>query len=52
MTEKICYCFNLTASDIVSDVQLNSGHSTIVDRILKAKQAGECRCVETHPEAR
>ena len=52
MDQKICYCFDLTVADIVADLRLHDGHSTIVDRILQARQAGECHCTETHPEAR
>lgn len=52
MAEKICYCFDLTDADIVADMQQNDGRSTIIERITKAKQASECRCVELHPEKR
>ncbi len=52
MDEKVCYCFDLTKADIVADLRLHDGHSTIVDGIRQAKRAGECRCAELHPEGR
>jgi hypothetical protein len=52
MPEKICYCYDLTDADIIADLRLHEGLSTILDKISKAKQAGECRCAEAHPEAR
>ena len=50
--KKICYCFDLTEADIVADLRIHAGYSTVVDRILKAQKAGEYRCAESHPEAR
>ena len=52
MSEKICYCYDLTDADIIADMRLHDGHSTILDQITKSKQVGECRCVETHPAKR
>ncbi len=36
MDEKVCYCFDSTKADIVADLQLHEGHSTIVDKIRLA----------------
>jgi hypothetical protein len=52
MEKKICYCFHFTKGDILADLQLHGGRSTIVEQIVKARQSGECRCSETHPEGR
>lgn len=52
MDKKICYCFNFTRRDIIADLRLYHGRSTIVEQIVKARQSGECRCSETHPEGR
>ena len=48
----ICYCFGFTQADIVADLKLHDGRSTIVEKITQAKQADECRCAELHPERR
>jgi len=52
MSEKICYCFDYTETDIIADARNNQGHSLILEQILTAKKQGSCRCAETHPEGR
>ena len=37
--DKICYCFNYTAEDILNDFQEN-GKSTIMARIMNEKKMG------------
>ena len=51
MDEQICFCFGYRASDIRQDV-LAHGRSTILDRILREKKAGGCRCAEKNPKRR
>jgi len=49
--EKICYCFNYTATDIAQDARTHR-HSTILERILAEKKAGACQCATTNPKGR
>ena len=44
----ICYCFGYTQQNILQDVQDN-GESTILARIVAAKQAGNCQCAAKNP---
>ncbi len=46
--ETLCYCFGLTRQDVVDDLRQN-GTSTLLQKITRAKLAGECRCMDTHP---
>ena len=48
----VCYCFNYTTEDIIMDVVTNQGHSSILERIMKEKKAGNCRCSEKNPKGR
>ena len=48
----ICYCFGYRHSDIVRDVKNNDGRSAILEKIIVAKQRGECQCHNHHPERR
>jgi len=53
MEEKlICYCFGYSEEDIIRDVIENSGASSILERILREKKSGTCRCSTTHPLGR
>ena len=52
MTKMICYCYQYTEKDIITDVVKNQRHSTILESVIAAKQAGDCQCSEKHPEAR
>lgn len=52
MNDLICYCFGYSARDIQEDVNAHDGRSTILEEIVAAKRAGECRCSTTHPEGR
>ena len=47
----ICYCFGYTQQDIIQDVHKN-GKSTILERIMAAKQAGGCQCAVKNPTGR
>jgi len=48
----VCYCFKYTTNDIIMDVVTNQGHSSILERIMKEKKAGNCRCSEKNPKGR
>ncbi len=48
----ICYCFGYTKEDIVNDMRAHLGRSTILERIMAEKKAGNCRCKETNPKGR
>jgi len=52
MNRKICYCFNFTEADIRDDVLGNNGRSSMLERIIAAKQRGACQCAIKHPEGR
>ncbi len=45
----ICYCFGYSEEDIIRDVRENNGTSFILEKILKEKKNGTCRCSTTHP---
>ena len=47
----VCYCYGYTAEDIERDLREN-GRSTILERIVAEKRAGNCRCHVMHPEGR
>lgn len=49
--ETLCYCFGVTRRDIADDLRRH-GTSTLLQKITRAKLAGECRCLESHPEKR
>ena len=46
--EMICYCFHYTVGDIRCDIA-EHGESTILQKILDAKQTGGCDCATNHP---
>jgi hypothetical protein len=48
----LCYCFGYSEEDIIRDVVENEGTSSIMERILKEKKKGACRCGTTHPLGR
>jgi len=52
MKELICYCFGYTREDILEDMSMHLGRSTILERIMAEKKAGRCRCKETNPKGR
>ncbi|NIV28527.1 MAG: hypothetical protein GWN58_03120 [Anaerolineae bacterium] len=52
MPDLVCYCFEYSAEHIREDVRANNGRSTILERIVATKRAGECQCAATHPEGR
>ena len=49
--ELLCYCFTHSRKDIEADFKKN-GRSTILEAIMAASRAGECRCQETNPKGR
>lgn len=49
--ELICYCFGYTVADIKVDA-IRNGRSTILERIIREKHDGACRCAETNPTGR
>jgi hypothetical protein len=49
--ELICYCFGCTVADIKVDA-IRNGRSTILERIIREKHDGACRCAETNPTGR
>lgn len=52
MTEKICYCFNISAEEIRSEVRQNNGRSLLLEKIIAEKVQGTCNCITEHPEGR
>ncbi|HKJ05131.1 MAG TPA: hypothetical protein VJ974_05985 [Geopsychrobacteraceae bacterium] len=52
MDKLICYCFNYRNSDIIKDLIVNEGCSLILQRIVDAKNRGDCQCEIYHPEKR
>ncbi len=51
MPDLVCYCFEYTADDIRRDYETN-GHSTILRKIKKEKQFGNCQCATKNPKGR
>ena len=51
MPDLVCYCFEYTADDIRRDYETN-GHSTILEKIKKEKQFGNCKCATKNPKGR
>ena len=51
MSDLICYCFGYNSEDIEQDF-LSNGKSTIFERIMAEKQAGECQCADKNPKGR
>jgi hypothetical protein len=51
MGRLICYCFGYTVSDIERDFLVN-GKSTIMEKIMSEKKAGECQCATKNPKGR
>ncbi len=47
----VCYCFEYTKKDIEKDY-LNNGRSTIFERIIFEKKAGQCDCTQKNPKGR
>jgi len=45
----VCYCFGITADEIIKDVREN-GRSMILEKIVASKRRGECRCAELNPK--
>ena len=52
MEHMICFCYRYTEVDIVADIMSNPGRSSILEKIIAAKKAGDCLCSEKHPESR
>jgi hypothetical protein len=48
----ICYCYGYTAADIVKDIRVNNGHSSIAARITENRKNGTCQCDIKHPAKR
>ena len=51
-TDLICYCFSYTKKDIEEDYVRHKGHSTIMDKIIAEKKAGQCDCGRKNPQGR
>jgi hypothetical protein len=47
----ICYCFNYTREDIEQDFRKN-GRSLILEKIIREKRFGNCRCAVMNPKGR
>ena len=45
----VCYCFEYTKKDIEKDY-LDNGRSTIFERIIFEKKAGQCDCTQKNPK--
>lgn len=52
MSQLVCYCFEYTAEDIISDCKVNNGESSILTRIIEARKSGTCKCDDKHPGKR
>ncbi len=52
MKQLICYCYEYSEYDIVSDFQANNGKSLILERIAEARRNNTCQCDNKHPEKR
>ena len=50
-SQLICHCFGYTEDDIIKDAK-EYGRSLIMEKILAAKQAGDCNCTTTNPKGR
>jgi hypothetical protein len=48
----ICYCNGYTEADIIEDIRINSGYSSILVKITEARENGTCQCDIKHPEKR
>lgn len=51
MTDVICYCFHFTVDDIQQDYTAK-GYSTILEKIKREKQSGNCQCAVQNPKGR
>jgi hypothetical protein len=49
-TDTVCYCFGYTKRDIEHDGLDHDGRSTILERIIKGKHAGGCKCAQANPK--
>ncbi|MCD4762572.1 MAG: hypothetical protein K8R28_00955 [Desulfobacterales bacterium] len=47
----VCYCFEYTKKDI-EKYYLDNGRSTIFERIIFEKKAGQCNCTQKNPKGR
>ena len=47
----ICYCFEHTADDIEEDIKVH-GKSSIMEKIMTEKKAGNCQCKTKNPKGR
>ena len=52
MSQFVCYCFEYTEADIIRDVRINKGKSSILERIKEEKRKGTCQYEIKHPEKR
>lgn len=47
----ICYCFHYTRADIEKDIAENRS-STMMEKIIREKQSGNCRCALLNPKGK
>lgn len=47
----VCYCFGFTRKDIQDEI-VNTGHSTVADRITAEVKAGNCACEVKNPSGK
>ena len=50
MKQLICYCFEYSEDDIITDFETNNGKSSILERIIEARRNNTCQCDDKHPE--
>ncbi len=48
----VCYCFGYSEEEIIRDVLVNNGFSSVLERILNEKTKGTCHCAANHPLGR
>ena len=52
MSQLVCFCFEYTAEDIISDCKVNNGESSILTRITEAKKKAALVIVTTNTRKR
>ncbi len=51
MGDLICYCFQHTVEDLEADIKVHD-KSTIMEKIMAEKKAGNCQCKTKNPKGR
>jgi hypothetical protein len=51
LSDLVCYCYGYSTEDIEKDY-LENMRSTIMEKIQKEKQLGNCQCLTRNPKGR